>query len=153
MLLFDSSSTVREARDRFFRDNGFGDGGYEDRWVKLKLGPIPLRFPNTTQRRRAVPLHDLHHIATGYGTTWTGEAEISAWELGAGCRDYWAAWVLNAGGLAYGLFIAPRRVLLALKQGRRSRSLYHDGWNEELLEMTVGELRARLERPARQGES
>ena len=32
-----------------------------------------------------LPWHDLHHVATGYGTGLIGEAEISAYELRAGC--------------------------------------------------------------------
>ena len=27
---------------------------------------------------------DLHHILSGYGMTWRGEIELSAWELGSG---------------------------------------------------------------------
>jgi hypothetical protein len=87
--------TVGDARDVYFRDNGFSLAGYTDNWVKLKLGPIPIAFPNTDARKAAVKLHDLHHVATGYATTWTGEAEIAAWEIGAGCGKYYAAWVLT----------------------------------------------------------
>jgi len=75
---------VFEARQRYFADNGFSDAGYSDRWVKLSIGPLPFVMPNLPSRRRAIPLHDLHHVATGYDTTVRGEAEISAWELGAG---------------------------------------------------------------------
>ena len=39
--------------------------------------------------------HDLHHILTEYDTTWTGEAEVSAWELATGCKNYLAAWILD----------------------------------------------------------
>ncbi|MCW8140677.1 MAG: hypothetical protein KIT58_17390 [Planctomycetota bacterium] len=70
--------TRREARARDFADNGFGDGGHDDRWVKLKAGPLTLCFPNTAARVRAVRFHDLHHVLTGYATTWTGEAETVA---------------------------------------------------------------------------
>ena len=47
-----------------------------------------MTFPNTDSRKRAVPLHDLHHILTGYKTDWMGEAEIGAWELRAGCNSF-----------------------------------------------------------------
>ncbi|AUX38490.1 uncharacterized protein SOCE836_107340 [Sorangium cellulosum] len=33
----------------------------------------------------------MHHVPTGYDTSTTGEFEISAWELGAGCKDLIAA--------------------------------------------------------------
>ncbi len=140
----DTTGTVREARERYFRQNGLSEAGYTERWVKLKMGPIPLAFPNTAARRRAVPLHDLHHVATGYPTTWTGEAEISAWELAAGCGRYWAAWALDAGGALVGLLIAPRRTWRAFRRGRRCRSLYRARFTDDLLDMTVAELRARL---------
>jgi hypothetical protein len=135
---------VFDARQRYFADNGFSEASYNDPWVKLKLGPIPIWFPNTISRRRAVPLHDLHHIATGYATTWTGEAEISAWELAAGCERYTAARVLDFGAFTWGLAIAPRRVYRAFMHGRRSTSLYHSGWRNDLLDLTVPDLRSRL---------
>jgi len=140
----DESLTVRAAREQYFRDNGLSEAGYTARWVTLKVGPIPLAFPNTRARRRAVPLHDLHHVATGYSTTWTGEAEISAWELAAGCGRYWAAWALDLGGALIGVFIAPRRTWRAFRRGRRCRSLYRASLTDGLLDMTVAELRARL---------
>jgi hypothetical protein len=142
---------VRAARAEYFAANGFSEASYTDAWVTIgKLGPIPLGFPNTTSRKRAIRLHDLHHVATGYPTTWIGEAEIGAWEIAGGCTDHWAAWVLNAGGFAYGLVVAPRRVYRAFMRGRRGRSghrgrtLYHSGWDDTLLDLSVGELRRRL---------
>jgi hypothetical protein len=62
------------------------------------------RLPNSDARRKAVVLHDLHHVATGYKTDWTGEAEISAREIASAaavsvwlvhqpCRAWsWAGW-------------------------------------------------------------
>lgn len=141
---YDPSMTMRAARARYFTDNHFGDdGGYAAEWVDFKLGPIPLPFPNTPARVRAVGYHDLHHIVTGYKTDILGEFEISAWELGAGCKDYFAPWQLNLGGLAAGVFSAPRRTFRAFVRGRRSDSLYgHD--MSALLERTVGDVSAEL---------
>lgn len=138
------SSTVRDARSQYFQANGFSDAGYRDAWVRIKVGRIPVVFPNTASRKRAIPLHDLHHIATGYPTTLVGEAEIGAWEIASGCSDHWAAWMLNAVGFAYGLALAPRRVYRAFVRGRHSRSLYHTGWNDDLLDRSVGELRHQI---------
>lgn len=42
-----------------------------------------------------------------------GEFEISAWEIGAGCGDFHAAWVLNLSGMTGGLLTAPVRMVLA----------------------------------------
>ncbi len=135
---------VRDARARYLADNGFSEASYGDRWVHVKLGPIPFAFPNTKSRRGAIPLHDLHHVATGYATTIRGEAEIGAYEVAAGCGPYTAAWVLNAGAFACGLLHAPRRTYRAFVRGRHARTLYRTGWRADLLDMTVGALRARL---------
>jgi hypothetical protein len=79
MVIHSDATQVRQARTEYFRANGFGDdGGHHARWVKVKLGAVPLWFPNTDARRRAVRLHDLHHLATGYETSVVGEAEIGA---------------------------------------------------------------------------
>jgi hypothetical protein len=138
----DPSLTLRAARDVYFADNGFGaDGGYTAEWVDFKLGPIPVPFPNSAGRLRAVKVHDLHHLVTGYGTDIRGEFEISAWEVGSGCKDFYTAWQLNLGGLAGGMTICPRRTFRAFLRGRRSTSLYGEDV-AALLDRTVADVRA-----------
>ena len=96
MAIYDSSLTLRDARALYFENNEFGDdGGYSKRWVKFDLGPIPLAFPNLPSRRRAVRIHDLDHVLTGYNTDLRGETEIAAYEIASGCGNYGAAWFLN----------------------------------------------------------
>ena len=135
---------VGKARDIYFAENGLSLAGYSCRWVKLKVGPIPIFFPNSRARIRAVKLHDLHHVATGYRTGWRGEAEIGAWELAAGCGRHYPAWILNAIAACVGLVISPRRTLRAWRRGRKSRSLYGGEFDDAFLELTVEELRTRL---------
>jgi hypothetical protein len=110
--------------------------------VDIALGPLSFRLPNTQGRLRAVRYHDLHHVVTGYETTLRGEFEISACELGAGCRDFVAAWVLNLAGLAAGLLSMPKRTWRAFLRGRHSRSLYNEDLRT-LLRENVGQVRAR----------
>lgn len=136
--------TLRDARGQYFALNGFGEGGYDARWVKLKAGPVHLYFPNTEGRVRAVRLHDLHHVLTEYDTTWSGEAEIAAWEIASNCRGYLAAWLLNFNALAIGLAIAPRSTWEAFLRGRRTRNLYSGPFRDELLAKGVGETRREL---------
>lgn len=136
--------SVRDARARYFADNGFGEGGYDARWVVLRAGPIPIYLPNTKARVAAVKLHDVHHPATGYETTWTGEAEIGAWEIASGCARHLAAWVLNLQAMSIGLVLAPRAILRAFVRGRRSRNLYREQLDETLLASRLGDLRHRL---------
>lgn len=142
--VYEGSMTVREARDRYFAVNGFGpNGGYDDAWVDFKLGPIPLPFPNTKGRIEAVQFHDVHHILTGFDTNASGEFEISAWEIGAGCGDMITAWVINIGGLASGAVSSPRKTFRAFVRGRRERTTYGENI-DEVLEMTVAEARAKF---------
>jgi hypothetical protein len=137
--------TLGEARARLFALGGLGDdGGYGDAWVVLKLWRVPLAFPNTEGRRRAVRFHDLHHILTEYPTTWRGEFEIAAWEVAGGIRRYWVAWLLDLLGFACGLVVFPRAVYRAFVRGRHSTNLYGDEWDESILVRRVGEVRRRL---------
>jgi hypothetical protein len=100
--------------------------------------------PVHSQYPRAVRFHDLHHVVTGYDTTWTGEAEIGAWEVASGCAHHYAAWVLNLQALAVGLLINPGAVFRAFLRGRHSRNLYREVLSDSLLALTVGEMRRRL---------
>jgi hypothetical protein len=145
MAHYDDDLTLRDARRIYFDANGFGaDGGYHDAWVRFDLGPLPVAFPNTPSRVRAVRFHDLHHIATGYETTTVGEGEIAAWELGGGCADHYAAWLLNVVALPLPLLLAPRRLLRAFVRGRRGANLYRRTYDDALLGLTVRELRREL---------
>ncbi len=139
------SDTLAAARDAYFRVNGFGDdGGYDAAWVDFKLGPIPMPFPNTPSRKRAVRFHDLHHALTGYATDVRGEFEISAWEIGSGCADHIAAWQLNLSGMVGGLFVIPRRTWRAFVRGRQSRNLYRESYDDALLSRRVADVRREL---------
>ncbi len=141
----EGSRTLRAALAVYFEVNGFGpDGGYTASWVTGKFGPIPFAFPNFEARVRAVRFHDLHHVVTGYQTDGPGEGEISAWEIGSGCADYWAAWLLNLGGMPAGCLLAPGRVFRAFVRGRHSANLYRHEYDSELLATSVDEIRQQL---------
>jgi ubiquinone biosynthesis protein Coq4 len=89
-------------------------------------------------------LHDLHHVLTGYETTWIGEAEIDAWELRARCTSL-IAHFLNGSGVIIGLCISPARVWRAFVAAKGQHTLYRDSMHyDSLLQMTVGEVRERL---------
>jgi hypothetical protein len=128
--------TLGAARARYFELNNFGaDGGYDERWIKVKVWRIPIWLPNTAGRVRAVKLHDLHHVLTEYPTTWRGEAEISAWEIGTGgLNKYYAGWFLDLMNVAQGLVINPRGVYRGFMRGRRSSNLFSREFSEEILD-------------------
>ncbi len=148
---FSSHWTVRSARDAYLAENGFTLEGYDDKWTGASFFGVALKVPNTKRHRWGIMLHDLHHVATGYGTDLVGEGEISAWELrGIGKLGLYVGGIVAAGTLA-GALLAPRRAIAAWRAGRAARSLFelmpptddHEAY-ERLLDLTVGELRARL---------
>jgi hypothetical protein len=138
--------TMGEARARYYDVNGFGaDGGDSLEWVPIKMFGLTFYIPNTEGRRRAVRIHDLHHVLTGYQTDLRGESEIAAWELATGCRQWPAAFVLNLGAMGMGAAIAPLRIARAWARGRRTRNLYgHRNGVDPVLARPVGEVRAEL---------
>jgi len=145
---------VRVARDAYLAENGFSVTAYDASWTHVSAFGIPFRIPNTKRRRVAVRLHDLHHVATGFGTDLAGEGEISAWELHRGLRPVgWYVTAIITAGMFLGLVVAPRRALRAWRASARRRSLFElcaaspdvlATTYERLLAMTVGELRAEL---------
>ena len=142
--LYTDDLLTQEARDLHFAANGFSIRNYEEPTFTIGIFGFSLKFPNTESRKRAVPLHDLHHVLTGYGTDWIGEAEIGAWELRGGCNSF-ITYFLNGSGVIIGLFLAPSRVWRAFRGARGQRTLYNDPVPyDQLLQMTVGELRNRV---------
>jgi hypothetical protein len=130
---------MEHARDQFLAANGFRVEDYTAPTYTVKLWGLPLKLPNTKAHQWATPLHDLHHILTGYPTDWIGEAEIAAWELRAGCKTLVVYW-LDLSGVAIGLFISPLRVWRAFRSARGQRTLYRDTkLCATMMQMTVGE--------------
>ena len=138
-----ASPTVREARDRFLTAYGLGASTYTDPRFVLHLGPWKIRTPNPG----LLPLHDLHHVATGFGSGLAGEAEISAFELRTGWGNLMILG-LCLGAVSIGLLIWPRRIWRAWIRSRGAHGLYKYGGDvEKLLDMTVTELRSSLDIP------
>jgi hypothetical protein len=140
-----AAETVREGRDRYLAVNGFSMDTYTAKTVKADLFfGLKVTIPNTKARQKAIPLHDLHHVATGYGTDLVGEAEIGAWELVGGCTSFIVYW-LNGSAVLLGLLLAPLRVLRAFRRARGQRTLYRSPLPyEQAVEMSIGDLRGHL---------
>ena len=137
--------SVRAALDVYLSENGFTHAEYEAKWTPASFLGVLIPVPNTVPHQRGIRLHDLHHLATGFGTDIAGEGEISAWELRGGLGDlnlYVSSLVLF--GTAVGAFSSPRRTLSAGRASKK-QNLFRD-WSSyaALLELTVGELRERL---------
>lgn len=140
--------TLREGRDLYLEKNGFSMEEYTRPTFAVPIFGRMVHFPNPPARQRAIARHDLHHLLTGFGTDYAGEAEIGAWELRAGCNTPFL-WFINGMAALIGLFVAPRRTWRAFRRGRGQRSLYRDGRElPALLDMTIAELRRQLGIPA-----
>jgi len=137
------TATIQQAIQGFYSAYDIPqDGGKEQQWVRIDLGPIPMVLPNFDARRQAMAYHDSHHVATGYEGTMIGECEISAWELAAGCGRYWPAWLYGLFGVATGLVVAPHKTWRAFLRGRHNQSTYGMDM-DRLMNMSVEELRER----------
>jgi hypothetical protein len=142
------SSSVQEALARHLAASGLPpDAGDSDPFAVVRIFYLPYPIPNTRARKRAVRIHDLNHLVSGYETDRIGELEISAWELASGgCRDYGAAWVLDLAGLLGGLMVAPSRTVRAFWTGRTQQNLYSFEY-DELLGLSIADARRLASEP------
>lgn len=137
------AETVRTGRDRYLEENSLSIESYSARRFPIYVGRWPVYVPNPGY----LPWHDLHHVVTGYRTGLIGEAEISAYELRAGCGSV-MVFILCVGAILIAMFVAPRRVWRAWKRAKGAHTLYHTKLAyESLLEMSVADLRAQLGLP------
>jgi ubiquinone biosynthesis protein Coq4 len=135
--VIDALENVRGARDRYLLASGFTTDSYTDPNFIVKVGFLSLRFRNPG----LLPMHDLHHVATGYDSSLLGEAEISVFELRGGCGNA-LIFFLCCGSILVGLCLSPRRMWRAWKAARGARSLYGTKVPyETLLAMDVTQLR------------
>ncbi|HEY6190562.1 MAG TPA: hypothetical protein VIW80_23120 [Pyrinomonadaceae bacterium] len=135
--------TVRMGRDRYLAANSLSLESYTAPGFPVYVGRWPVRLPNPG----LLPLHDLHHVVTGFSTGLIGEAEISAYELRGGCRSV-PVFILCVGAIFFGMFVAPARIYRAWKESRGARTLYRTSIPyDSLLEMSVVELRQHLGLP------
>ena len=100
-----------------------GRGPAERSWP-CRIGPVLFRFRNFAWRQKAIEAHDLHHLMTGYPMTMRGEFQLAAWEFGGGRYPHWGATLFCAPLLLAGFLWSPRRMLKAMKDGRRTGTLY-----------------------------
>ena len=123
---------VRQARDGYLAENGWTLAQYDEPYtIATFFGLFDVRVPNGPAHRRGIMRHDLHHIATGYGTDQTGEGEISVWEVRRSMRDpaarkqlgfYTGAIVVS--GALFGCLLSPRRMWRAWKRASGVGSLF-----------------------------
>ena len=138
-----SEEKVRVGRDRYLVQNNLQLSSYTARRFPVYFFKWPVWVPNPG----FLPVHDLHHVVTGYGTGLIGEAEISAYELRGGCGSL-MIFILCVGAIFFGGFVAPRRIWKAWRECRGARNLYRTEIPyESLLDMSIGDLRQHLGLP------
>lgn len=137
---------VKDALELYFKKYHFANGGYEDKFFRIKIGPLFIPVPNTKARIKAVKIHDIHHLLTEYSALWKGEIEIGAWEIASGCGTHLVAWLLNFGSFSLGIFMYPKALFTAFIKGRSVKAnLYGNTvYDDTLLNTSVGDLRKKL---------
>jgi hypothetical protein len=144
VFMVDGSTRLDDALDRLYAAHDLPpDGGAHEPWFHVRVGPLTIPLPNPPARQRAVFVHDVNHVLTGYNAVFSdGEMSIAAFEVGAGCGRVWVAWFLNLALMALGIFVRPRGVFRAFVRGRHTGSLYITSPPRDILRnMTVDEVR------------
>lgn len=142
MWAFSNSLLVKEARELYFSKANFSSDVYKNRYSEYKIGPLKIKLPNTGQ----IPFHDIHHILTEYDTTYLGEFQVAAWEVGSGGSPKIGPWLYMLSGLFWGTILSPLKTFRAFVRGRRSRNLLKQTPSDfhSLDQKTVGDLRKEL---------
>jgi ubiquinone biosynthesis protein Coq4 len=145
MEVYDEDLLIKDALLQLFQRFRIPENAYTAKNFVIKVGKLPVPIPNIQARVKVARFHDIHHILTGYPASWTGEAEIGAWEIATGCRRFFIAWFLNSGAVLVGLLMHPKAVIDAFRRGRKTRTnLYHNFEYEALLNMKVKDLRREI---------
>jgi hypothetical protein len=135
-------STAGQALAAFYVRQGLpADGGSRARSWRIAWGPLAIPLPNFRWRSHAIPLHDLHHVLTGYPCTPAGEFEMAAWEFAAGRFPHAGATAFCLPLVGFGALLSPRRTFAAFVRGRHSRTLYAEGLSGALLDTPLDRLR------------
>ncbi len=138
--------SAEQALEAYLNENGFTRDEYDKPVVHITFWWLTFPFPNPPSRHMAIRMHDLHHVVTGYGTDPTGEGEISAFELRRGIGIFsWFVRGIVISGTIFGFLHSPKRTLSAWKAARSDRGVglqpATKARYDELMQMTVGELR------------
>jgi hypothetical protein len=144
----DALCSFFEARGIKSRDESFEEWFRHD-WARINLFGRRVPVKPIYGFKRVLILHDLHHLLTGYDTTWTGELEVAAWELGSGgCGSHFLFWYNRIFYTLLVVWLAPRRAWRAFQRGRTQRNLYRLD-HRDVLGREIDELRAWSASPTR----
>ncbi len=128
----------------YLEENGFLKEAYDAPRTPATFLKVKFSVPNPPRHRWAIMLHDLHHVATGFGTNPAGEGQLSAWECRRGLRSlgFYVGSIVFSGFLL-GLLVAPIKTVQAWRASKSGTSLFHlsEFSYEDLLALKIHELR------------
>ena len=140
---------VQHALDDFYDQHGYGrEGGIDKKWDMIKFGPVALPLLNLESRRKNIFMHDIHHLVTGYDTTWLGEGSVCSWEIATGgWKHLYFPWLLTLWAMAVGVMLYPRASYRAFQAGLLMDNALTGGLSKPAMYvLTLDELRERLRR-------
>lgn len=147
--------TVRDALASYFERRGIKphdesiDQWLSEKWVHMTILGRRVPVKPIYGYKPVLIIHDVHHLLAGYETTWTGEFEVAAWELGSGgCEGYLLMWGNRFLTTFLGLVFARQATRAAYRRGTRERNLYAFDCRS-ILACDVDALRAYVENGAR----
>ena len=138
---------TREALIQYFAAQGIGNDGewYQDGWYRIAIAGRKVPVYPMWGLKNSLILHDVHHLVTGYDTSWGGELSLAGWELGSGgCAWHAFFWVDRLFFGLLGLLFVPRRMWHAFRAGLHARNLYRRGV-EGVLAAEIEDLRHYVE--------
>jgi hypothetical protein len=132
--------TIKKELDSYWLANGLPkDGGASETFNEAKIGKISFKYPNLDGK--ALILHDLNHLITGYATNWIGECQVSAWELASGGRiGYPKTWIYPISLVFLGIIICPKKTVKAFIRGRNRVNSFVLSLEYDVLNLTKKEL-------------
>ena len=151
--MFNTNSVIKgsmllgEALNCFYKSHDYGEeGGIYSNWAWFKIGFISFPLPNIAQRKVNTYKHDINHIITGYETTWKGEFEITAWEMGSGgWGNNYIINLITLQAMGLGFLFYPKLTLKAFKRGFTMRNAHTINIpKEEFLSYTIDDVKRML---------
>ena len=83
-------------RDAYLAENGFTVAAYDEPWTEASFLGIDFVIPNTPRHAALIRLHNLHHVATGYGTDLAGEGKYRRGSFAAGSVGSGSTWARSS---------------------------------------------------------
>ena len=142
--------TVKQGLDAYLMESGFQIEHYDAKSTPASFMGVSFSVPNTPKHREMIKLHDLHHVATGFGTDMAGEGHISAWEFRKGLKGVgFYVGIIIFTGMMLGLFVSPKNTIGLLRAEKGEPPLFgrKDLDYEGLLSLRISELRSLLGLP------